>query len=305
MFLSVVTTVYHSEQYLDEFHRQVVLAASGITSDFEVIFVNDGSRDKSLDKLRELGRRHSHVRVINLSRNFGHHKAIMTGLVQARGKYVFFIDCDLEESPSLLREFWDALDDETDVVFGIQHSRKGGRLEKAFGRVFYWILNKMLHVDYPADMVSARLMRRQYVEQLSRFPEKDFDLWVLFALTGFRQKGIRVAKADKGSTTYTWRRKFALAINTITSASSKPLYLVLIAGLLTVSASFLILFFLFFQRSLQKEPFAKMDFLIFSGWFLSGVILTGLGITSTYIAKIFTEVKNRPYQIHRTNEHHE
>ena len=145
MKLSIVTTLYKSSPYIDEFYARISKEAQKITDDYEIIFVDDGSPDDSLQKAVALYEKDSKVKVIELSRNFGHHKAIMTGLSHAKGEFVFLIDSDLEEEPELLGKFWEELhkEKELDVVFGVQESRKGGWFEKFTGGLFWKLINFM------------------------------------------------------------------------------------------------------------------------------------------------------------------
>jgi len=137
--LSIVTSLYQSEEFLTEFHARCTAAATRLAgSSYEIILVNDGSPDQSLQKAIDLHARDPHVRVIDLSRNFGHHKALMTGLAHARGELVFLIDCDLEEDPAWLLTFHEAMRaDNVDVVYGVQAERKGDWLERSAGRLFF------------------------------------------------------------------------------------------------------------------------------------------------------------------------
>src|SRR3954467_2021177 len=142
MDLSIVTTLYRSALHLEEFHRRVRAPAEKITSDYEIIFVNDGSPDNSLGIALSIYERDDRVRVIDLSRNFGHHKAMMTGLTHARGDLVFLIDSDLEEDPELLASFGEAMSQTgADVVYGVQRGRRGGLVERWSGRLFFTIFN--------------------------------------------------------------------------------------------------------------------------------------------------------------------
>jgi putative glycosyltransferase len=142
--LSIVASLYLSSPYLEEFHRRIGAAAGRITQDYEIILVNDGSPDDCGQRARALAKADSHVAVIDLSRNFGHHKAMMTGLAHTKGERVFLIDSDLEEPPELLGQFWELLDGdrETDVIYGVQRTRKGGFVERMSG--FYYDLFNLL-----------------------------------------------------------------------------------------------------------------------------------------------------------------
>ena len=175
MKLSIVTTLYKSSPYIDEFYARISKEAQKITDDYEIIFVDDGSPDDSLQKAVALYEKDSKVKVIELSRNFGHHKAIMTGLSHAKGEFVFLIDSDLEEEPELLGKFWEELhkEKELDVVFGVQESRKGGWFEKWSGEMFYKVFNYFSGVKIPKNFLTVRLMKQNYVKNLTSFQEKE------------------------------------------------------------------------------------------------------------------------------------
>src|SRR4051812_25349055 len=186
MHLSVVTTMYRSAPYLVEFHDRVCRAAKALFESFEIVFVNDGSPDEALDVAVRLFEEDERVRVIDLSRNFGHHAAIMTGLDRAHGDLVFLLDCDLEEEPELLSAFHDAMEaTRADAVYGVQASRKGGRVERWAGAVFYKVFNALSATPVPANLVTARLMTRRYVRALVAHREREICLAGLWAITGF------------------------------------------------------------------------------------------------------------------------
>jgi putative glycosyltransferase len=157
--LSIVTSLYQSEEFLTEFHARCTAAATRLAgSSYEIILVNDGSPDQSLQKAIDLHARDPHVRVIDLSRNFGHHKALMTGLAHARGELVFLIDSDLEEDPSWLLTFHEAMRaDNVDVVYGVQTERKGDWIERSAGRLFFSLFNRMLTHPIAVDGVTAQV----------------------------------------------------------------------------------------------------------------------------------------------------
>ena len=162
MKLSIVTTLCYSPDYVNEFYERVSKEAKKITDDYEIIFVDDGSSDDSLQKAVALYEKDIKVKVIELSRNFGHHKAIMTGLSYAQGDFVFLIDSDLEEEPELLGKFWAEMqkDDTVDVVYGVQKKRKGGWFERWSGEIYYKIVNKLGNMTIPKNIITARLMKK-------------------------------------------------------------------------------------------------------------------------------------------------
>ncbi len=299
MKLSIVTTLYQSAAYVLEFHQRISAAAKKITTDYEIIFVNDGSKDNSFEIAKTIHVSDIHVNVIDLSRNFGHHIAIMTGLAHASGDYVFLIDCDLEEEPELLTIFWKEMiaRQGADVVYGVQQKRQGNFIEKFAGKYFYKIINYLSDIKIDENVMVVRLMTRLYVKNLLKYTERELVFVGIAALTGFKQISVLVVKKDNGSTTYNFEKKLNLAINFITSLSSKPLVFIFNLGLLItlislIGTSFLLLRRIFF--GLMAPGWASI---MLSIWLLGGVIIFCLGIIGMYISKIFIEVKQRPYSL--------
>ena len=166
MKLSIVTTLFNSEKYIKDFHQRASAVAQKLADDdFEIIFVNDGSPDRSLEVAVKLTTSHQNVTVIDLSRNFGHHKAMMTGLNYAGGELVFLIDSDLEEEPEWLIDFNNQMKkDQCDMIYGIQDNRRGGFLERITGSLFYKLFRLLTQINQPDNIVTARLMTRRLCE---------------------------------------------------------------------------------------------------------------------------------------------
>ncbi len=301
MKLSVVTTLFHSERHVDEFHARTVAAMSSITDDFEIIYVNDGSPDGALQRVLALQMQDGRVVAIDLSRNFGHHRALMTGLQHARGDHVFMIDSDLEEAPELLNDYWATCssDVDLDVVYGIQEQRKGAWFERLSGRLWYGMFALLSNIDYPADGVTARLMSRRYVDAVVSYPETQLELWGIFVLAGFEQRAIRVAKSSKGTSTYSFTRKLRMMVDSITSFSSIPLVASFVLGLAMTAVSFGFIIWLLVQRFVYDEIIEGWTSTLISIWFIGGLILFSLGIIGIYLAKMFLEIKNRPLTVVR------
>ena len=296
MKLSIVTTLYKSSPYIDEFYARISKEAQKITDDYEIIFVDDGSPDDSLQKAVALYEKDSKVKVIELSRNFGHHKAIMTGLSYAKGEFVFLIDSDLEEEPELLGKFWEELlkEKELDVVYGVQESRKGGWFEKFTGGLFWKLFNKLAHVKISENPLTVRLMNKNYVTNLVKFKEKELFLAGICELVGFKQQTLPIYKSSKNSTTYNLIQKIKLLNNAVVSFSSFPLYLSFYMGVIISSFSFVYGIYLVINKLLFGIVSSGWTSLMVSIWFLCGVLFLTIGILGLYISKIFQEVKNRP-----------
>lgn len=298
MKISIVTTLYKSEGFVEEFYHRTKKVVETITSDYEFVFVNDGSPDKSVEKVLKLRENDSLVKLIDLSRNFGHHKAVMTGIQYADGELVFLLDSDLEEEPELLTLFYDVFNKEkADVVYGIQKARKGGITERVTGAVFYSLFNALADVPIERNILMARLMSRQYIDELKKFSERELFLGGVFALVGFKQVPVSVTKLGKESTTYSTRRKLALLVNAITSSTKNLLIYVFYLGLLISFSSFVFTLYYLISSIFYKDYQSGWPSLILSIWFLSGLIILSVGILGIYLSKIFEESKQRPLTI--------
>lgn len=301
MKLSIVSTLYKSAPYIIEFHKRASsVAVQLVGEDYEIVLVNDGSPDNSLELAVELAESDDHVVVVDLSRNFGHHKAMMTGLAQSRGELIFLIDSDLEEEPEYLIAFADQMKSQhCDVVYGVQGERKGGWFERWSGWLFYRLFNFLAGLTLPANLVTARLMTRRYVDALLLHKERELMLAGIWHITGFDQTAHKFTKYRTSETTYTFRHKMAVLVNGVTSFSNTPLLSIFYIGVLILVLSsiyigYLILFWIF-----MPKPLSGWTSVMASIWFLGGMIIAFIGILGIYIAKIFSETKNRPYTIVR------
>ncbi|WP_438422362.1 glycosyltransferase family 2 protein [Aquimarina macrocephali] len=298
MKLSIVTTLYKSERFVKEFYERVQKVAQKLTEDYEIVFVNDGSPDHSNLEVLEIRNSDSKVKLIELSRNFGHHKAVMTGLRYATGDYVFLLDSDLEEEPELLTIFYKEMSEQNvDVVFGVQKTRKGGFVERITGKIFYKIFNNLADVPIEENILMARLMNKQYIEALKNFSERELFLGGVFALVGYTQLPVEVKKLGKGTSTYSTRRKLALLVNAITSSTKNLLIYVFYLGLIISFSSFVFTMYYLISNLFYKDYLGGWTSLILSIWFLSGLIILSVGILGIYLSKIFEETKQRPLTI--------
>jgi putative glycosyltransferase len=298
--VSIVTSMFRSSPYLEEFYSRSVRAITTISSSYEFVLVNDGSPDDSLAIALRIRERDPRVRVVDLSRNFGHHRALMTGLAHSRGELVFLIDCDLEEDPEWLLRFHDTIRQTgADVVYGVQASRKGGFVERVGGELFYAFLNRMLTAPVPKNVTTARLMTRRYVQALVQHLDKEIFLAGLLVLTGFEQRPLQVVKSSRGDSSYSLRARISMLVNAITSLSNRPLVYIFYLGSAVVSISCLAAFALVARALTTDFGVPGYASLIVSIWFLGGLTIFSVGILGVYLAKIFTETKARPYTIVR------
>ena len=306
--LSIVTTLYNSAGTIEEFVRRSVAAAERVTDAFEIVIVDDGSPDRSLAIATDLVQRDPRVRVIELSRNFGHHKALMTGLMHAEGAYCFLIDSDLEEAPELITEFWEKRRESgMDVVYGYQMERTGEFSRRVGGRLAWSIFSALIPYPIPRNHLTVRLMTRPYVDALVQHTERHTVIGGLWVITGFRQIGIPVNKTSRLGATYGLGHRWRTLIETITSFSELPLVGIFYFGMLISALSIVATVVLVVLRLKGLVGLAGWASVMVSVWLLGGVLIFCVGIIGMYVSRIFIETKHRPYtivrQVHRQASH--
>ena len=296
-YLSIVTTTYFSEGEIQRFCERAILAADRTGLRYEIIVVDDGSEDNSVPiAVKSLKDAYS-FSVITLTKNFGHHNALLAGLEKANGEIIFLIDSDLEEDPELLEPLLKRLFEskDCDVAYAIQFGgRKGNIFEAGSGRLFYYILRHITRISYPANQLTARVMTRRYVDAVISHKEVDYDLWTLFALTGYRQTYITATKGSKGSSRYTLNKKIKMATTIVTSTSSKPLVYIFILGCSASLIGVALLLYLVASSAMSQDTPSGWTSLITSIWLIGGLNIFSLGIVGLYLSKVFNEVKGRP-----------
>lgn len=302
MKLSIVATLYQSAPYIAEFYRRASAAAEQLVGDdYEIVLVNDGSPDDSLERAIALTKSDAHVVLVDLSRNFGHHKAMRAGLEQARGDLIFLIDSDLEEEPEWLISFFQQINDEkADVVYGVQGTRKGGWFERWSGAAYYVMLNWLLSIEHPRNITTTRLMTRRYVDALLSHREVEAVISCLWVITGFKQSPQTVKKHMTSSTTYGLSKKINHLVNAVTSFSAVPLKLIFFCGVLVFLGALLYAAILIVNHSMRSQSVDGWTSIMVSVWLLGGMIISFIGIIGIYLSKIFAETKQRPYVIVRT-----
>ncbi|MEQ7050303.1 glycosyltransferase family 2 protein [Paenibacillaceae sp. P-4] len=301
MQISIVTTLYRSEAYLIEFHERIKKAVNQLNLQHEIIMVNDGSPDNSLDTALKIRDKDPAVKVIDLSRNFGHHKAILTGLSYATGDKIFLIDCDLEEDPELLVSFYRAWENEQeyDVIFGVQEQREGTFYRRWAGTMFYKLFNMLSDEKIPQNPCTVRLFTKRYVDSLLSLNDKNVFLAAMYEKVGYKQKAISIKKEYKGSSSYNIIRKVALTLEGLTSFSSKPLTSIMGCGFIISLLSIMYTIYLIINKLIYDAIIGGWTSLMVSIWFLSGLLMFSMGIVGLYISKIFNETKDRPLTIVR------
>jgi putative glycosyltransferase len=301
MKLSIVATLYQSSAYVTEFYERASAAAQQLAgNDYEIILVNDGSPDNSLDIAVRLTQSDPHVTVVDLSRNFGHHKAMLAGLAHACGECIFLIDSDLEEDPEWLTEFACTMTAESaDVVYGVQEARKGSWFERWSGELYYKLFNYLADIDHPRNIVTARFMSRRYVDALLQYREREMVISCLWVITGFKQCARTVKKHAGSATSYSLAKKLGHATNAITSFSEVPLRMIFYIGLIIFTFALFYAGYLVFHKLILATPMDGWTSVMVSIWLLGGMVISFLGLIGVYVSKVFSETKQRPSTIIR------
>ena len=305
MNLSIVSTLYKSAPYLTEFYeRSSTVAKQLVGDDYEIIFVNDGSPDNSLELTLELRAADRHVQIVDLSRNFGHHAAIVAGLAHSEGSRVLLMDCDLEEQPEWLSLFMEKMGKSgADVVFGIQEERVASPFSNFLGNLFWSALNVMSTVRIPHSPMTCRLMTRRYVDSLLGVGDRVLYLAGTFAWTGYLQETVplrKVARPKSHRSTYGVARKLMQVVDSFSSFSVAPLIMIFVAGLMIWLGTIFMAAVLLIRKCFQPEMvLSGFTSIMLSVWFLGGTTILGIGVVGLYVSKIFQETKRRPLYVVR------
>ena len=295
--LSIVVPAYNEEEVLTECHQRIADVTANIDGNAELIFVNDGSTDGTLEILQQLKSTDPRIAIVDLSRNFGKEIAMTAGMDHARGDAVVVIDADLQDPPELIPEMIRHWQDGYDVVYAKRTSRAGeSALKKVTAYLYYRTIGKLSRVKIPADAGDFRLLSRRAVDALAGLREQHRFMKGLFAWIGYPQKAIpyeRHARHD-GKTKWNFRSLWSFAIEGITSFSIMPLKVATYVGVATAFGAFLFGLFLIIQTLLFDNPVAGYPSLMVAVLFLGGIQLIALGIIGEYLGRMFDETKGRP-----------
>jgi polyisoprenyl-phosphate glycosyltransferase len=301
--ISIVVPVFNEQQALSELHRRVSEVMKALAMPFELIFVNDGSTDRSLDIMLDLSENDEHVKIIDLSRNFGHQIAIMAGLDHAGGEAVITMDGDLQHPPELIGALIQKWHEGYGVVYTCRDdTAEVGLFKKVTSRLFYAMVNRLSEVRIPPGAADFRLLDRQVVEAVRALGERAVFLRGLVNWVGYRQTAIRYQAAPRygGQSKYPLARMLRFAADGVTSFSSIPLYVAAFIGMLISALSFLYAAFAIYARLFTGRVVEGWTSVMVAVLFLGGIQLITLGIQGVYLGRIHNEVKGRPrYLIRR------
>jgi dolichol-phosphate mannosyltransferase len=296
--VSIIIPCYNEEEVLLACHSRLMQVFEGYDdSQFELIYVNDGSSDRTEELLRYLHDAYSHTRVVMLSRNFGHQAAVTAGLTAATGQCVVIIDADLQDPPEVILQMIERWQAGYEVVYGIRETRAG---ESGFklrsAKLFYRLINKLSDVEIPLDSGDFRLLDRRAVNAILAMPERHRLLRGMSSWIGFRQFGLKYDRAARfaGTTKYPLRKMFNLALDGIFSFSTIPLRSVTVLGALTAAGASAGMVYSLVIRLFTPNWVAGWTTLILAILLASGVEMFCFGILGEYIGRIYTEIKQRP-----------
>jgi glycosyltransferase involved in cell wall biosynthesis len=300
--LSVVVPLYNEEGNVAPLFERVAAIMTRLPQapSYEIVAVNDGSSDATLERIRDELRRRSGVVLVSLSRNFGHQLAATAGIDTATGDAVILMDGDLQDPPELIAAFVAKWREGYDVVYAIRRSRKGESFFKVFtARLFYRIVRRLTKVDIPVDAGDFRLMSRRVVDALRSFRERHRFLRGMVSWVGYKQIGVPYDRDERhsGTTKYPLAKMLRFAVDGITSFSDAPLRLTSYLGFCSSAVAFIYAIYIIVSKLLNVNPLGYTP-----GWastivavlFLGGVQLIGIGILGEYLGRVYDEVKGRP-----------
>lgn len=303
--ISIVIPIFNEEENLQNLYNRLTAAAPSWREDYEIVLVDDGSRDSSLTMMRVMAEKDAHVRVVKLSRNFGHQPAISAGIKIAKGDAIVIMDGDLQDPPEELNRFLEKWREGYEVVYAVRTKRKEGFFKKIAYSTFYRLLAWISDIEIPLDSGDFCVMDRKVVNVLvQEMPEQLRFVRGMRAYAGFKQIGVTYERAERaaGEVKYTFKKLVQLALDGLFGFSSFPLRLATYMGFLISIPSFFLGIFFVLHRLIGFKVFGHAPeetpgtaSLAVGMYFLGGVILIILGILGEYIGRIYIEVKKRPF----------
>lgn len=306
--ISIIVPCYNEEQAIPFFYDEITKTVEEMKNNFEFIFINDGSKDKTIEVIKEYSKKDKRVKYIHFSRNFGKEAAMLAGLKLSTGDYVAIMDADLQDPPSLLPQMLNILEDpnnDYDCVGTRRVTRKGEPpIRSLFARMFYKIINKMSKIEMVDGARDYRLMSRQMVDSILELGEYNRYSKGLFQFVGYNTKWLEYENVERvaGETKWSFWKLFLYAIEGIVAFSTAPLAISSIAGILFCIISFIMIIIIIVKTIIFGDPTAGWPSLVCIIFFVSGIQLFCLGIIGQYLSKTYLETKKRPiYIIKETN----
>lgn len=305
MDLSVVIPIYNEQENIQLLYTRVKGVLDGMKLTYELVFVNDGSKDNSLSLIEDLAEKDPSIKYIDFSRNFGHQIAVTAGLDHTTGDRIVIIDADLQDPPELIVDMYNRMNDNYQVVYARRRSRKGESFLKKFtAKLFYRTLSSITAIDIPLDTGDFRIMDRKVVDVLKNMPEQQKFLRGQISWIGFNQTFIEYDRDERhgGKTGYTYKKMLRFAIDGITSFSNLPLKVASLMGFVVSGFAFAIMMYALYIRFFNNDYVQGWTSMMISVMFIGGIQLICVGIIGEYISRISTNIRQRPlYITNKTN----
>lgn len=300
--LSLIVPVFNEEAVIEESYKRLTKVAQGMNCVYELIFVNDGSRDSTLSFIRQFQKADQHVQLLDFSRNFGHQLAISAGLAFARGQAVVVIDADLQDPPEVIPLMMQKWREGFEVVYGKRKKRQAETLfKKATSKLYYRFLSRITDVEIPVDVGDFRLVDRKVCDAFNSMKEGHRYVRGLISWLGFRQTAVEFERSPRfaGTTKYPLKKMVNFAIDGIVSFSSKPLKMAIVPGVIMSIAGFLYFLFILYQKLVLHATLQGWASVMCVILILNGYTLVILGIIGEYLGRLFDEAKGRPLYVVR------
>ncbi|WP_372637887.1 glycosyltransferase family 2 protein [Cohnella sp.] len=296
-FLSVVVPMYNEEEVIEVTYRRLKTVLDKLGETYEIVFVNDGSRDRTADIVRSLCAEDRRVKLVEFSRNFGHQIAVTAGMDHASGRTVVLIDADLQDPPELIADMVAKWREGYDVVYGKRIERKGESwFKKLTAAAFYRLLRSMTSVNIPVDTGDFRLMDRKVCDALTSMRERSRFIRGLVSWAGFKQTSVDYVRDERfaGETKYPLRKMIRLSLDAMTSFSTRPLKIASVLGFVLSAVGFVYLFVVLYQRLFTDTTMQGWTSMIAISLLFHGITLSLLGVLGEYIGRTYEESKGRP-----------
>ena len=304
--ISIIVPCYNEEAVLDIFYKKIVEVSEKVGEEFEYIFVDDGSKDRTLEIVKSYAQNDRRVRFISFSRNFGKEAAMYAGLKESTGDYVAIMDADLQDPPDLLPEMYETVSGgEYDCVATRRKTRKGEPIIRSiFSKLFYKIINKMSQTEIVDGARDYRLMNRKMVDSILQVTEYNRFSKGIFSFVGFNTKWISYDNVERaaGKTKWSFWKLFLYSLDGITAFSTKPLIMSALVGMFFCILAFLMIVLIIVRTCIYGDPVSGWPSMVCIVLFVSGVQLFCLGIMGQYMSKEYMEIKNRPIYIVKETE---
>lgn len=303
---SIVIPIYNEEENISELYKRLTGVMEELCynskypiDSYEVIMVDDGSKDRSWQSIKELNKEDKRVKGVSFSRNFGHHIAITAGLDYARGKAVILMDGDLQDPPEEIPKLFEKFKEGFEIVYGIRQHRRDSLFKKVTSYVFWWILRRFSGVDIPQGQTMLRILSRRLVNILKEMREQARFIHGLMAWTGFKVTTLEIEHSPRtrGKSKYNIPKMFRLAFHAVTSFSTVPLKIAIYMGFVSAFISFIIGIFFIYQKIFFGIPVLGYASIIISIFFVGGIQLLVLGLFGEYLGRTYQEVQRRPLYI--------